>query len=73
MGRVNCLKAAEPVRRLFTFNHKREDCLLLTTSTQESLLLISSTPEGWNAQSTFKPPVGIEPGTPGLGIQSPNY
>ena len=59
----NCLKAAEPLRGVYFF----------PLSPQEFLVLIWSTLEGWKAQSTLKPPSGLEPETPELGIQCPNH
>ena len=46
------------------------DSLLFVTSPKEFLILNLSTSEGWKAESTFKPPRGLEPATPGLGIHS---
>ena len=41
----------------------------LPFTSQKFLVLISSTLEGWKAESILKPPCGFEHGTPGLGIQ----
>ena len=46
------------------------DSLLFVTSPKEFLILNLSTSEGWKVESTFEPPRGLEPGTPGLGIHS---
>ena len=53
-------------------SYLEETVYFLPLSFQEFLLLIWSTSKGWKAGSTFKPPSGIEPGTPALGIQC-NY
>ena len=53
--------------------HFEEAVYFLPFSSQKFLLLILSTSEGWNAESTLKPPSGFEQGTPGLGIQRLNH
>ena len=63
MDGFNCLKARATSRRQFTFN----------TKFPEFLVLILSTSERWNAESTFEPPICFEHGTPGLESQRLNY
>ena len=41
----------------------------LPLSSQEFLVLILPTSEGWKVESTLEPPSGFEHGTPGLGMQ----
>ena len=48
----NCLKATEPLQ---------EDILLFTTKSQDFLVLISLTSEGWKAESTLEQPNGFQP------------
>ena len=48
-------------------------CLTDMLSPQEILALIWSPSEGWKAESALEPPCDFEPGTPGSGIQHPNY
>ena len=55
------------------YNHFEEAVYFLPFSSQKFLLLISSTSEGWKAESTLEPPNGFEHGTPGLGIQRLNH
>ena len=50
-----------------------ETVYCLPLSPQEVLVLIWSTSEGWKSKFTLEPPSGLEPGTPGLGIQRPNH
>ena len=45
----------------------------LPFSSQNFLVLILSTLEGWKAESTLEAPSGLEHGTPGLGIQRLNH
>ena len=50
-----------------------ETVYFLPLSPQEVLVLIWSTSEGWKSKFTLEPPSGLEPETPGLGIQRPNH
>ena len=50
-----------------------EAVYFLPLSSQKFLVLILSTSEGWEAESTLEPPSGFENGTPGLGIQQLNH
>ena len=45
----------------------------LPFSSQNFLVLILSTSEGWKAEPTLEPPSGFEHQTPGLGIQHLNH
>ena len=54
-------------------SHYEDRVYFLPLSVQEYLILISSTLEGWKAESTLKPPSAFEPETPRLGIQNLNY
>ena len=49
----NCLKAKATLKRQFTFNH---------LSSQELLVLMLSTLDGWMPQSTSGPPCGLNMG-----------
>ena len=60
----SCLKAAEPQER---------DSLPSTTGLQKLLVVIWSTPDGWNAELNLKPPNGLEPRTAELGTQCSNH
>ena len=51
------------------YSHFEEAVYFLSFSSQKLLVLILSTSEGWNAESTLEPPSDFEHGTPGLGIQ----
>ena len=53
-------------------NHFEEGVYFLPLSSQNFLVLILQTLEGWRAESTLEPPSGFEHGTPGLGIQHLN-
>ena len=50
-----------------------EAVYFLPFSSQQFLVLILSTSEGWKAESNLEPPSGFEHGTPGLGIQHLNH
>ena len=52
-------------------NHLEATVYFSPLSPQEVLVLIWLTSEGWKAESTLKPPSGLEPGAPLLGIQRP--
>ena len=45
----------------------------ITISSEKFLILILSTSEGWNADSTLEPPNDFDHETPGLGIQHLNH
>ena len=49
-------------------NHLEATVYFSPLSPQEVLVLIWLTSEGWKAESTLKPPSGLEPGAPLLGI-----
>ena len=53
-------------------SHFEEAVYYLPLSSQEFLVLILSTLEGWNAELALEPPNGFEHGTSGLGIQHLN-
>ena len=55
------------------YSHFEEAVYFLPLSSQKFLVLISSTSEGWKAESTLEPPSGFEHGIPGLGIQRLNH
>ena len=55
------------------YSHFKEVVYFLPFSSQKFLVLISSTSEGWKAESTLQPPSGFEHGTLGLGIQCINH
>ena len=55
------------------YNHFEEAVYFLPFSSQKVLVLILSTSEGWEAESTLEPPSGFEHGFPGLGIQRRNH
>ena len=52
-----------------SYSHIKEGVYFLPFSSQKFLVLILSTSEGWQAESTLEPPSAFEHGTPGLGIQ----
>ena len=54
-------------------SHFEEAVYFLPFSSQKFQVLILSTSEGWNAESTLEPPIGFEHGTPGLGMQCLNH
>ena len=55
-------------------SHYEETVYFLPLSSKESSHILTwSTLERWKAESTMEPPSGIEPGTPGLGIQCPDH
>ena len=54
-------------------SHYEETVYFLPFSSQEYLVLNWSTSEGWKAELTLEPPIGFEPGTPGLGTQRLNH
>ena len=49
------------------------DNLLLPLSSQKSLVLNLSIPEGWKSESTLNPPSGFEHGIPKLGMKCLNH
>ena len=53
--------------------HYEEAVYFLPLSSQNFLVLIWSTLEGWKAESTLEPPSGFKHRNPGLGIQHPNH
>ena len=55
------------------YSYFKEEYYFLPFSSQKLLELISSTSEGWKAESTLEPCSGFEHGTPGLGIQRLNH
>ena len=55
------------------YSYFQEVVYFLPFSSQKFLALISSTSEGWKAESTLEPPSGFEHGTPGLGILHLNH
>ena len=55
------------------YSHFEEGVYFLPFSSQKFLVLILSTSEGWNAESTLEPPSGLDHGSPGLGIQRLNH
>ena len=55
------------------YSHFEEAVYFLQFSSQNFLVLILSTSEGWKAESTLEAPSGLEHGTPGLGIQRLNH
>ena len=52
-------------------SHVDEAVYFLPLLSQNFLVLILSTSEGWKAESTLEPPSGFEHGTPGLRIYCP--
>ena len=56
------------VQLLQGYSHFEEEVYVLPFSSQKFLVLILSTSDGWNAESTLEPPSGFEHGKPGLGI-----
>ena len=55
------------------YSHFEEAVYFLPLSSQKFLVLILSTSEGWEAESTLESPSGFEHGTPGLEIQCLNH
>ena len=51
------------------YSHFKEAVYFLPLSSQNILVLILSTSEGWKPESTLEPASGIEHGTPGLAMQ----
>ena len=54
-------------------SHYEEAVYFSPLSPKEYLILILSTSEGWQAESTLVPLSGFEPRTPGLDIQRLNH
>ena len=54
------------------YSHFEEAVYFLPFTSQNFLVLILSTSEGWKVESTLEPPSGFEHGTPGLVIQRLN-
>ena len=63
MDGANCLKATEPLW----------GGSFLPFSSQKFLVLILSTLEGWQMESSLEPPSGFEHKIPGLEIQCLNH
>ena len=55
------------------YSHLEEAVYFLLFSSQNFLVLILSTSEGWKAESTLEPLSGFEHGTPRLVIQRLNH
>ena len=55
------------------YSHFEEAVYFLPFSSQNVLVLILLTSEGWKAESTLEPPSGFEHETPGLVIQRVNH
>ena len=55
------------------YSHSEEAVYFLPLSSQNFLVLILSTLEGWKAELTLELPSGFEHGTPGLDIQRLNH
>ena len=55
------------------YSHFEEAVYFLPFSSQKVLVLILSTSEGWEAESTLEPPSGFDHGTRGLGMQRLNH
>ena len=55
------------------YSHFEEAVYFLPFSSQNFLVLILLTSEGWMAESTLEPPSGFEHGAPGLVIQRLNH
>ena len=55
------------------YSHFEEAVYFLPFSSQNFLVFILSTSEGWEAESTLEPLSGFKHGTPGLVIQHLNH